>query len=218
MRVVYSGVYIIFHQTKSRAYVGKSKDIHVRWKKHRSDLRSGKHHSRFLQRDWDKSGEGAFLFAVLEVCPPRALREVEQRYLSMAPVYNGTTLSDDRSTVVLRPESREKMSRAKKGRHLPPDTILNMKAAAARLWADPQYRQRALTNLRSAIQHTSKPIRATSTVTGEVRDFPSLAQAARTLGVSRSDISLHLTKRQRPGRAPPKASLRGWTFVHLHLK
>jgi hypothetical protein len=61
-----SGVYAIRHAASGRACVGSSSNIGGRWRLHRSLLRRGVHHSPRLQRTWDKYGEAAFEWVVLE--------------------------------------------------------------------------------------------------------------------------------------------------------
>lgn len=62
------GVYSITHIASGRRYIGSSNDIYCRWNHHRGRLRKGIHHSRHLQRAWDKHGNDAFRLEVLEEC------------------------------------------------------------------------------------------------------------------------------------------------------
>lgn len=62
-----SGVYLIFNTRNGKAYVGSSRNIQRRWSQHRAELRGNRHFSHFLQRDWNKHGEEAFEFRVLEI-------------------------------------------------------------------------------------------------------------------------------------------------------
>lgn len=73
-----SGVYIIENVVNGRAYVGSAVDIQSRWKDHRIDLRLGRHHSKFLQRAWNKYGPQAFEFRVLLYCDKFSLIRWEQ--------------------------------------------------------------------------------------------------------------------------------------------
>lgn len=61
------GVYLIRNAVSGRVYVGSSSLISSRWKAHRDMLTHGTHHSPTLQRSWEKHGEAAFEFSVLEV-------------------------------------------------------------------------------------------------------------------------------------------------------
>ena len=61
-----TGIYKIKNRITHKVYIGESVDIKRRWNQHKNDLRHGKHHSERLQRDWDKYGERAFKFKVVE--------------------------------------------------------------------------------------------------------------------------------------------------------
>ena len=62
------GVYAICNLFDGRAtaYIGSSKDIERRWRDHVALLRSGRHPNPYLQAAWDKYGEAAFEFYVIE--------------------------------------------------------------------------------------------------------------------------------------------------------
>jgi group I intron endonuclease len=75
-----SGIYVIRHAA-GRCYVGSAVNILRRWDLHRSQLRRGKHHSLKMQRAWNKYGEGAFTFEVLENVEKELLIEREQHWI-----------------------------------------------------------------------------------------------------------------------------------------
>lgn len=52
-------------------YIGQSKTIQRRWHDHLKCLRDGKHVNRHLQAAFQKYGEDAFEFSVIEECAPR---------------------------------------------------------------------------------------------------------------------------------------------------
>lgn len=60
------GIYKIKNRITHKVYIGESLDIKQRWASHKSELRRGKHHSERLQKDWNKYGEKAFRFSVVE--------------------------------------------------------------------------------------------------------------------------------------------------------
>lgn len=83
-----SGIYTIA-LSDGRIYVGSAVCIRTRWNRHKHDLRRGKHHSSYLQRAWDKYGESAFTFSVVEVCQPHDLIAREQFWMGkLKPVFN----------------------------------------------------------------------------------------------------------------------------------
>jgi group I intron endonuclease len=78
-----AGVYIIRCTVNEKLYIGSSDNIRRRWMEHRSRLRKGNHANTHLQNAWNKYGEIAFIFDVLEeVCDIAHLIEVEQKYLN----------------------------------------------------------------------------------------------------------------------------------------
>ncbi len=63
------GIYAIQridHDEWYPSYVGISSDIKRRWGCHKTSLRKGYHDNKYLQRSWDKYGEDAFEFCILE--------------------------------------------------------------------------------------------------------------------------------------------------------
>jgi hypothetical protein len=79
--VMNCGVYQIKHKATGRVYIGSSMNIRTRLKWHRNALRRGGHHSRKLQRAWNKYGEAAFEFSILLYCAPDLRKEYEQRLI-----------------------------------------------------------------------------------------------------------------------------------------
>lgn len=90
------GIYEIcnLHDGKATAYVGSSVNIEQRWQGHRWQLDGGKHYNIHLQNAWDKYGEAAFEWDVIEEVEDEArLLEREQYWLdrfleSPATCYN----------------------------------------------------------------------------------------------------------------------------------
>ncbi len=62
-----SGIYAITNSLNGKQYVGSSVHFSRRWIRHKHDLNKGSHHSSKLQRAWNKYGQDAFKFSVLEV-------------------------------------------------------------------------------------------------------------------------------------------------------
>lgn len=84
-----SGIYAITCNPTKEQYVGSAEDALRRWAGHRGVLRAGKHDSRKLQKAWQKYGEAAFTFSVLEEVVVLELVAKEQHYLdTLAPVFN----------------------------------------------------------------------------------------------------------------------------------
>jgi len=60
------GIYKIINVVNNKFYVGSAVDLKRRRIRHFSELRTGKHNNKHLQAAWDKYGEPAFIFVVLE--------------------------------------------------------------------------------------------------------------------------------------------------------
>jgi group I intron endonuclease len=76
------GIYSIQNTINSKEYIGSSQNIELRWRIHRNDLRSNKHHSKHLQRSWNLDGESAFIFKILVECPVGDLLVNEQFFIN----------------------------------------------------------------------------------------------------------------------------------------
>ena len=84
-----SGVYEIRNTINGKRYVGSAVNLPNRKRRHWRDLRKTCHHNRYLQRSWNKCGESAFEFEVLEYWEPEFLVSFEQWWLNMLqPEYN----------------------------------------------------------------------------------------------------------------------------------
>jgi len=88
-----SGIYKIVNKVNGKYYVGSSLDIYGEpnpWNgriyKHKSHLRSKRHYNKHLQSAWDKYGQDAFDFIVVETTKPSRdiVLQVEQKYLDIA--------------------------------------------------------------------------------------------------------------------------------------
>jgi group I intron endonuclease len=86
------GIYKINCRANDKDYVGSSKQIYLRWTRHRQELRRGKSNCRILQNAWLKHGEDAFVFSILEECLPDELEAREQFYIdTLKPALNSLT-------------------------------------------------------------------------------------------------------------------------------
>ena len=65
-----SGIYEILNLENNKRYIGQSVNITSRWSQHRSSLRKGTHGNTYLQSSWNKYGEQAFVFRILELIDP----------------------------------------------------------------------------------------------------------------------------------------------------
>ena len=126
-------IYIIQNTCKNAAYVGSTKQrFHTtRWSQHRKQLRAGCHHSRFLQRAWDKYGESSFKFIkVADVSDDKTI-QLEQAYLDWrkailprAATYNVSWVAGSISGVKMLAAVKTAQSRQRMGRHRSSESIV----------------------------------------------------------------------------------------------
>ena len=116
-------IYQILNIKNNHSYIGSSDQFVRRQKAHRNDLRKVKHHSRYLQRAWNKYGEDQFTVIILETVLFRELLEVREQYWidKLKPQYNmakcvSASMTGQRHTE----ESKKKMSLTRLGRKFSP--------------------------------------------------------------------------------------------------
>lgn len=147
-----SGIYRIRNLLTGRIYIGSAVNMHKRFGIHLHQLRNNKHHSRKLQRAWNKGGEDVFVFEVIEFVPVKErLLEREQFWLDLTRAsevgYNctpvaGSTLGrrftketlaklskSARTRPPVTPEARAKMSISGRGRVRSPEHQARLAAA-----------------------------------------------------------------------------------------
>lgn len=75
-----SGIYIIRNLLTKKVYIGSAKNIKQRLHEHKSMLRRGAHHSKYLQHVYNKN-PNILLFSILEICSIDKLIKREQYWL-----------------------------------------------------------------------------------------------------------------------------------------
>lgn len=130
----HGGVYSILHAASGKSYVGSAVHLAKRHAQHQRMLRAGKHHNVKLQRAWDKYGEGAFVFKVLERVPERAdLLKREQAWIdgldAVAKGFNLTPTAGSILGLKFTDESRQRMSLAATGKPKSPEHVANVAAS-----------------------------------------------------------------------------------------
>lgn len=77
-----TGIYQILNTITKDKYVGRSINIHRRFRMHRCELNKAKHENYLLQKSWNEYGEDKFTFTILDLCNIDELVEREQQYLN----------------------------------------------------------------------------------------------------------------------------------------
>lgn len=116
-----SGIYRITCVPTGKFYIGSSVNLRKRWNEHRNGLTRQDHGNPKLQRAWNKHGEQAFIFEVLELVLAPFLLEREQHYLdTLKPFSNkGFNIAKASNSTLGREtslETREKIAAAQRGR------------------------------------------------------------------------------------------------------
>lgn len=75
------GIYAIINNVNGKQYIGSTVNINKRFIEHKYGLRANRHFNQHLQRAWNKYGEKAFEFKVLQTCLVDELLDVEQNWI-----------------------------------------------------------------------------------------------------------------------------------------
>ena len=75
------GVYQIKNKVNGKLYVGSSKNMHYRLRKHFEHLRANKHENRKLQNAYNKYGKDNFIISVIELCEEDKQYIIEQYWI-----------------------------------------------------------------------------------------------------------------------------------------
>jgi group I intron endonuclease len=113
-----SGIYKIQNKTDGKFYIGSAVCLKRRWIDHRKLLRKSKHFNRHLQFAWDKYGESNFEYLVVEECEKARLIQREQFHIdsNKHKIYNLNLVAGSQMGRVVTQETRDKISKANKGR------------------------------------------------------------------------------------------------------
>jgi hypothetical protein len=112
-------VYRIRNLFNGKKYIGSTRNCRSRMQYHINRLRAGKHHCSILQRAFNKHGEKAFVFEIIESCDVELLIIREQFHLDHSqPEYNINKVAGPafRKGMKLTPEHRKKIGDAHRGK------------------------------------------------------------------------------------------------------
>jgi group I intron endonuclease len=83
-----SGIYMILNIVNGKFYIGSSVNVDSRMSGHKHSLNKGNHHSKYLQRAWDKHKEKSFIFELVEKCDSEDCLKREQVWLDFHKCYD----------------------------------------------------------------------------------------------------------------------------------
>lgn len=177
------GVYTIYNTITKKYYVGSAAtSIEGRFRNHKNTLRKNKHRNGRLQNSWNKYGENAFLFEILEECISKRCIDIEQYWINLLDSSNdnfgyniakiaGSSLGQRRTT-----EQKQNISNSVKGKR---SGNLNPN------FGKPASKE----NIRIAIPHR-KPILQIDKNTGKtINEFSTIRLAELSTNIDRSQIS-----------------------------
>ena len=126
-----SGIYKITCTINKKIYIGSAVSLRKRHNNHLNKLRHGIHENPKLQSAWNKYGEQAFTFEILELVLVLFLIDREQYWLDKLKPFGqkgfNIALKAGSCLGVLgkkhTPETRAKISRAHLGKKMPPESI-----------------------------------------------------------------------------------------------
>lgn len=113
------GVYSITNLIDGKVYIGKAKNIRIRWNTHKRELNNGTHINRHLQNAWNKYGSKSFKFEIIyNPIDDEDMLTNEERLIKQYGAINrdfGYNLTTGGESGVLSKESMIKVSNSKIG-------------------------------------------------------------------------------------------------------
>ncbi len=143
----FCGIYRIWHMATNKSYIGSAVDVSARLGSHLRMLNRKSHHSVKLQRAWDKYGEEAFSFNVVEVVESKEkLIEREQHWIDEFNASRlGYNISPTAGSILghkFSDESKRKMGLAATGRIKTDETRLKLSIANTGKKMSPESREK----------------------------------------------------------------------------
>ena len=112
-----AGIYGIVNLNDGRVYVGQAQHIWLRCEQHFRAFRRGDHRNPRLQRAYNRDGESAFRFFIIEFCDMHVIDARETFWIAQHDKkYNVCLEGSSRRGVKASDEARSNMSAAKKGK------------------------------------------------------------------------------------------------------
>lgn len=166
-----TGVYQILNTVNGKRYVGSAACFRKRWAVHRANLRKGSHRNRLLQNSWNKHGETAFAFMVIEYCHRSSCVPTEQKHI------DGLRAAESSCGYNLRAVAASNLGFKNK-----PDAILRMSAAKKKNYEDnEEYRRKLSVAGKGRKASDLSRQRMSQSQKGKTRSPESIAKRAETM-------------------------------------
>lgn len=115
-----SGIYKIICKQNGKIYIGSANNLYHRLQMHYNDLSKNFHKNIYLQRSYNKYGLENFIISIVELCKQDDLYNSEQKWINKEDCiipkgFNINPTSVSNRGIKWRKESREKLSKSKKG-------------------------------------------------------------------------------------------------------
>jgi group I intron endonuclease len=204
------GIYAIINTYNYKTYIGQSKNILERFKKHFTRLRRNIHENHHLQNSFNKYGEECFSISILMECCESELTVNEQLWIdsfNSDELYNICYIAGSTHGYKHSLESKIKISVASKGnkaalgsKHSDKAKQLISQSLSGRVVSEEtRYRQAA---------STGKKIQQIDIATGKIiSEFVSIGQAAKKLNLCHKGVSKVCHGKMK------KCGGYGWRFV-----
>ena len=115
-----SSIYKIVNTVNKKCYVSSSVQIGIRWQQHRRFARLQQHHSAYFQHAWNKYGEIAFEFKILQIVDESKLVEIEQEWIDWLKAtdrnfgYNLRVIANSNLGIKFSNQAKENMSKGQR--------------------------------------------------------------------------------------------------------
>ena len=113
-----TGIYMIQNSINNKIYIGKTKDLNKRWKRHKRYLKGNYHYNKNLQEEWNEYGEENFKYIILCECNEEKLNELEEYYIFELMSYDkrvGYNKKYGGNSEIPTTETKYKLSESQKG-------------------------------------------------------------------------------------------------------
>jgi len=164
--MIKSGVYIIINIFTDQFYIGSAANLSQRIDKHFNALSLNKHFNKHIQSAWNKYGEFAFYFAILEYCNKTETLKREQYWFNITDYsmsYNLDTVAGSPLGRKFSEETKAKISasvsKSQLGKTLSDSHKANIAASMKKLGISPEKRVKMLAGLRNKYLDVEKVLK-----------------------------------------------------------